>query len=296
MIDDTQRGSELILNPDGSIYHLALTREQVATTIVLVGDPERVPLISSQFDRVEHRVQKREFCTHTGWVGHKRLSVVSTGIGTDNIDIVLTELDALFNVDPLTRIAADAPTQLDFIRIGTSGGLQPNCLPGKLLASSHSVGLDGLMLYYKRKESERVRTLTADFLDYLTSCQTELPIAPYFAEADPALLSVFGDSMLCGLTLSAPGFYGPQGRHLRLKPWREDILDVLSGFSTGNLKLTNIEMETSAIYAMASALGHRAVSLNALLANRPLGIFAKDSRKVVSDLIEVFLARVEKLP
>jgi uridine phosphorylase len=282
--------SELILNPDGSIYHLALHRDQVAQTIMLVGDPERVPLISERFDSIEHRVMKREFHTHTGRVGSTRLTVISTGIGTDNIDIVMTELDALFNVDPVSRTPSLTPQRLDFIRLGTSGGLQPECLPGTLLASSYGLGLDGLMHYYKRTESAGVRNLTKAFTDYIASKSVKLPIAPYFGQADPDLLTMYSSGLMAGITLTAPGFYGPQGRHIRIQPWREDILDILSGFGTSQMKLTNIEMETSAIYAMATTLGHRALSLNALLANRPTKSFSPNPRAVVTSLIDHFLS------
>ena len=288
---DNHRCSELILNPDGSIYHLALRKEQVAETIILVGDPNRVPVVSSRFDTIEHRVSKREFNTHTGWVGKKRLSVVSTGIGTDNIDIVITELDALFNIDLTTQVVAEKPQRLDFIRLGTSGGLQPECLPGKQLASTHAIGIDGLMHFYKRHEAPAVRKLREDFCSYLDERNFRLPVEPYFGSADSDLLERYGSGMLHGITLSAPGFYGPQGRQIRLQPWREDILDQLAGYSAGNLRLTNIEMETSAIYAMASALGHRALSLNALLANRTTGTFAEDPGRAVIELIEDFLSK-----
>lgn len=292
-MSSTPKASELILNADGSMYHLALHREQVATTIVLVGDPGRVPLISGFFDSIEHRVHKREFHTHTGRLGDKRLTVLSTGIGTDNIDIAITELDALFNVDPVSRQPRkDTFTRLDFIRIGTSGCLQADIPVGSLLASTFGLGLDGLLHFYQYQEPETVRRITADFHAFLQKSGLELPISPYFGQADPELLAQFSPGLEKGITVSCPGFYGPQGRHIRLLPWRKDLLDCLDRYTYAPYRLTNIEMETAAIYAMAEALGHRALSLNALIANRAQGSFSKAPREVIVALTRNFLSRL----
>lgn len=284
------KASELILNPDGSVYHLALKAEQVAPTVILVGDPGRVPVISGFFDEIEHRVTKREFNTHTGRLGDHRLTVISTGIGTDNIDITITELDALFNIDPETRQPRDSFTRLDFIRIGTSGCLQPEVPVGSLLASAFGLGLDGLLHFYRYAERESISRLTADFQSFLDTGGLDLPIPPYFGQANAELLEKFGSGLHRGITVSCPGFYGPQGRHLRLKPWRTDLLDQLAAYQYEQYRITNIEMETAAIYAMAESLGHRALSLNALIANRASGTFSEDPRAVIVALTRHFLS------
>ena len=286
--------SELILHPDGSVYHLALRPEHIGQTIITVGDPERVPLVSRHFSKVEFTRARREFVTHTGkWKG-RRVSVISTGIGTDNIDIVLNELDALANIDLKTRQPKATHTALDIIRIGTSGILSEKLPIGSLLISSHAVGLDGLLHYYERRPSAEEQRMT----DTLTAALGEhLPIAPYVTTADQDLLRTLGLGMQEGVTLTAPGFYAPQGRELRAKTrFGLATLQALADIELAGRRITNFEMETAGIYGLATLLGHRAVSCNALLANRMVGTFSTKPQKIVDRLIERVLESIRQLP
>jgi uridine phosphorylase len=282
--------SELILNPDGSIYHLHLRPEQVAPLVITVGDPGRVAAVSRYFDRVEHRVRKREFVTHTGWIGRTRLSVVSTGIGPDNIDIVLNELDALFNVDFATRRPRAEPVALTIVRLGTAGCLREAVPVDSLVASSGALGLDGLLHFYDAPEQQRHPLLAA--LRRHFAGQWEFPLAPYFVEADAGLLQRFALPFVPGITATNPGFYAPQGRQLRAPVRMPTYLDVLGTFEYEGRAVVNLEMETAAIYGLAALLGHRAVSLSAILANRPAGTFSKNPARAVKRLIETALERL----
>lgn len=290
------RPSELILNSNGSVYHLHLLPEQIAHNIITVGDPDRVVEVSKRFDRVTNKVAKREFVTHTGWLNGKQLSVISTGIGTDNIDIVFNELDALVNIDLKSREVKDELTSLNIIRIGTSGALRPELGVDSFLASSGAIGLEGLMHYYERnipkEESELLEALTL----LLCESKKDFPIKPYYAAAADELVELFAanGAMHRGITLTATGFYAPQGRELRLKSrFSHASLDLLVGYEGPNgQRLTNLEMETAGIYGMAQLLGHRAVSLNALLANRATGTFSKQPGKTVDQLIDFALERL----
>jgi uridine phosphorylase len=265
--------SELILNPDGSIYHLHLRPEQLADTIITVGDPDRVGEVSKHFDKIEHKVQHREFVTHTGTLRGKPLSVVSTGIGTDNIDIVLTELDALVNIDFATRETKTALTRLDIFRIGTSGSLQADIPVDSLLVSTMAIGFDNLMHFYDA-----------------TPTGNELLFVPYVFEGHKELLQLFdNEAFIKGVTVTAPGFYAPQGRILRGKVSEPKLLLNLSKFRTKHTFLSNMEMETAGIYGMARLLGHRAVSLSAILANRVDNTFSQNPQKTVDKLIEAAL-------
>lgn len=281
--------SELILNPDGSIYHLHLRPEEVAETIITVGDPDRVAEVSKYFDSIELKRQKREFVTHTGYIGKKRVSVISTGIGTDNIDIVFTELDALFNIDLQTREVKENQTILDFIRIGTSGALQADIDVDSLLISSHGLGLGGLMLYYDFEENQTEKQLKESIENQLV---TPLPIATYLYENSKDLADKIGPDMLRGVTATCPGFYAPQGRELRGKVRNKKMLDELRTWSYEGLRITNFEMETAGIYGMARMLGHRAISCNAILANRANGTFSSDPKGVTKGLIEKVMSRI----
>ena len=277
--------SELVLNPDGSIYHLNLQPEQVAQTIILVGDPDRVPRVSKHFDKIECKVQKREFVTHTGWLGKKLLTVISTGIGTDNIDIVMNELDALVNIDLQTRLIKDQLTRLDFIRIGTSGILSKEIAVDEMLISTFGIGLDCLLPYYFYEKNEEEVALETAFNVFAKS--HEIPINASVAAASNALLQEIGSGMHKGITLTCPGFYGPQGRTVRLRSKiKPAFFEAAGQFQFGEHHLTNFEMETSAIYGMANMLGHRAVSCNALIANRITNEFSKNPKNVVERLIE----------
>jgi uridine phosphorylase len=281
--------SELVLNADGSIYHLHLLPEQIAPTIITVGDPDRVSAVSRHFDRMDCQVQKREFVTHTGYVGNKRLTVISTGIGTDNIDIVLNELDALVNIDLHSRLPKSTITPLTIVRLGTSGGLQPDIPVHSIVASAVGVGFDGLMHYYKYKSDDIETNLAKAF------GQLENGMSPYFSTASPELLQKIAHDVVQGMTATCSGFYGPQGRRLRLEPQIPDLLDQLQAFSHANYRFTNLEMETAGIYALAKALGHQALSLNVILANRPRGEFSQDPKAAVEKLITWALERIVAL-
>jgi uridine phosphorylase len=282
--------SELILNADGSVYHLNLLPEQIAKTIITVGDPDRVHEVSKHFDRIDTKVQKREFITHTGELNGKRLTVIATGIGTDNIDIVFNELDALVNIDLKTRTIKKELTSIDFIRIGTSGCMQKDIPLDSFLISTYGLGLDSLMLFYDYPVSENERIIHEKFSNYLSS-KTTLPVQPYFTEGSDELISRFGTDILKGITVTCPGFYAPQGRKLRIPLASEDILSTLSGFSNNGERVTNFEMETSAIYGFANMMGHRAISCNTLIANRQNQTFSSNSKKAVQKLIELVLSR-----
>jgi len=278
--------SELILNPDGSIYHLNLLPEDLAPSIITVGDPDRVPEVSKYFDSIELKKGKREFLTHTGYLGRKRISIISTGIGTDNIDIVLNELDALVNFDFSSRSPKDEKIQLSIIRIGTSGSIQAHVPVDSFLLGQSALGLDGLLHFYDAL-AQRNTALERAFEAHMEP--SGLPFSPYAVDCDGNLSKVFrSERMYSGITVTSPGFYGPQGRGLRLVPFRIDLAK-LNSFSFNGMPLCNLEMETSGIYGLAKLLGHRAVSLNAILANRIKGEFSMDAPKTVQALIEYTL-------
>lgn len=278
--------SELILNPDGSIYHLNILPEDIAETIFLVGDPDRVEEVSRYFDKIEIKKQKREFVTHTGYVGNKRLTCISTGIGTDNIDIVLTEIDALVNMDLNTRQTKEKLTALNFIRIGTCGSLQHDIPVDTFLASEYGVGLDGLLGFYNFEVSEEDQ----QFLEPIIPIVRNLGVHPIIVKASDTLLNTVAKEIRKGVTLTNCGFYGPQGRTVRIAPKDKKYIDELSAITLlGNRKLTNMEMETSAIYGMSKLLGHHALSLNAILANRVDGTFSKDPHGATDKLIRYVL-------
>jgi uridine phosphorylase len=278
--------SELILRPDGSVYHLGLLPHQLAHTIITVGDPERVSRVSQYFDSITHRSQQREFVVHTGTFKGKAISVVSTGIGTDNVEIVLTELDALVNIDFATRLPRKQLVSLDIVRLGTSGSLQPYLPVDTVLASRQAVGLDSLMHFYNWQESE-------DSLGLQLGRDLSLGFAPYTTYANADLLLKVAYDMPPGITLTCPGFYAPQGRVLRMQPKVERYFERLQAFrSTHNQAFTNFEMETAGLYAMATLLGHRALSLSAIVANRSAGTFASDPDEVINGMIKKVLPRL----
>jgi uridine phosphorylase len=285
--------SELITNPDGSIYHLHLHPDQVATTLLTVGDPGRVEKVSQHFDRVEHRVAKREFVTHTGELNGKRLTVISTGIGPDNIDIVINELDALFNIDLNTRTPKAQLTQLDIIRVGTSGAIQPDLPIGQIVASSYGAGLDNLMNFY----DWRHQLDEADMLDALREFlqeQGHLPVRPYLFGGSRQLLEQWTDEHTRqGITLTSPGFYAPQGRQLRAASLMQaQTISQLQAFEHAGQRILNFEMETSAIYGLCRMLGHRALSYSVLLANRARQEFSKNPDAEVDRLIRHVLDKL----
>lgn len=283
------QASEFIQNADGSIYHLKLQPENLASTIITVGDPDRVESITKYFENIEFSIRRREFHTQTGTYKGKRISVISTGIGTDNIDIVFNELDALVNIDFKSRRIKEDLTSLDIIRIGTSGAIQPDIPVDSFLLSQAGVGFDSLMHFY-----ETNGLLDEEFSEALRS-HLKLPTqkgAPYIVSCDPALVSKFNNGYYSGITLTNCGFYGPQGRVLRLPVQDPDLNHKISSFEYLGQKITNLEMETSGIYGLSKLLGHRAVSLNAIIANRATGEFSKDPAKTVDLLIRQALEQI----
>lgn len=281
--------SELIINPDGSIYHLNLKPHQIANAIIVVGDPERVPKITQYFDNIEFSVHKREFCTQTGSYKGKRISVVSTGIGTDNIDIVFNELDALVNIDFETRMVKNKLISLEIVRIGTSGSVQNHIPVDSFVASTHGLGMDGLGGFYPHSNSEMDQKILTHFAQELA--KDALGITPYLTNCNDELLQKLGFDFHKGITITNTGFYGPQGRMLRLQPKSTDFIDRLAQLNLEGNIVSNLEMETAGIYLLANLLGHKALSLNAILANRQTGHFSTDPNKTVDNLIKTVLQR-----
>ena len=276
--------SELIINNRGAIYHVNCRPEEIATTIITVGDPDRVKEVSKFFDRIEFKNQHREFVTHTGFIGAKRLSVTSTGIGPDNLDIVMNELDALVNIDFNTRTIKEKLTSLNIIRVGTCGSLQQEIPVDSFVASTHGLGLDNLMNFYQHASNEEEKQLLHSFN---THTQLHQGItSPYITGAGVSLLKEFVSGFHQGITVTCPGFYGPQGRVLRMGLQQPQLIDRLTTFSFGQHRISNFEMETSAIYGMGKVLGHRCLSLSAVVANRITKEFSSDGGAAVENLIK----------
>ena len=283
--------SELILNADGTVFHLHLLPEQISDKIILVGDQNRVDLVASFFDTIECRVENREFRTVTGSYKGKRLTVLSTGIGTDNIDIVLTELDALVNIDLASREDKAEKTSLTLVRIGTSGGLQEFVPEGTFVASEYSLGFDGLINYYA--DSEKV--IEADFSEaFISQTGYSAKFAyPYVVKDSEELLSrIAADDMVRGVTISAPGFYGPQGRAIRLPLADAELNEKIIAFNHNGHKITNFEMEGSAIAGLSAMLGHKALTICLIIANRFGHRFIGDYNPYMKKLIETVLERI----
>lgn len=275
--------SELIVNTRGAIYHLNLLPEELASTIITVGDPDRVAEVSKHFDSIEVKQQHREFVTHTGTIGSKRISVVSTGIGTDNIDIVLNELDALVNIDFKQRTVKPQLTRLNIVRIGTSGSLQENIPVDSFVASTHGLGIDNLLNFYKIENNVEEQAILKEFVNH-TMLGREVA-APYISSAAPSLLKHFVTGFHHGITVTCPGFYGPQGRVLRLGLRYPDFINLLTTCRYGNHIISNFEMETAGIYGLGKILNHYCLSLSAIVANRVRQEFSKDGAKAVENLI-----------
>ncbi|MGZ4001309.1 MAG: nucleoside phosphorylase [Mucilaginibacter sp.] len=284
--------TDLILNADGSVYHLNLLPEDIADTIITVGDPERVREVSKYFDRIELKKSKREFITHTGVIGNNRLTVISTGIGTDNIDIVLNELDALVNIDLQTRLPKEKPQSLDIVRIGTSGAIQPGIALDSLLVSSAAFGMDTLMHYYKHVNTSDEELLLDDFKAILPAGSS---LAPYIATGDRLLIDKLSVGLEQGITISAPGFYAPQGREMRVHAAYPQLMSTLRYFSSAGKRISNLEMETAGIYGLASVLGHRAISFNVILANRATQQFSKAPQQTIDKCIGMVLEKLVEM-
>jgi len=283
------KASELPLQTDGRIYHLNLFSEEIGNVIILVGDPGRVKDVSKYFDSIDIRQQNREICTHTGFIKDKKISVISTGMGTDNIDIVLNELDALANIDLKTRELKSEHKALTIIRIGTCGILQKNIPAGSFIASEYGFGLDGLLQFYQH-EGISDDGIVAAFLSQ-TEWNALLP-TPYCIPADENLLNTIGFDMVKGITASAPGFYGPQGRKLRAKLRFPELNKKIESFHFQGNRITNLEMECSAVYGLGRMLGHKTLTCCLGIANRVNGNFLSDYHNRMNELIETVLERI----
>ena len=285
--------SELIINNRGAIYHLNLKPEEIAGTIILVGDPDRVKVVSKYFDRIEFQLQHREFITYTGYIGKKRISVISTGIGPDNIDIAMNEIDALVNIDFENRTIKPQLTALDIFRFGTSGSLQEHIPVDSLVAGTHGLGFDNVMHFYKEKNTVSEQEIISAFKEHTNLVEGN--VLPYIYGGSQVLLQAFGGNYFKGITATCPGFYGPQERILRLPVAYPGLIDKLTSFKHADHFISNFEMESSAIYGLGKALGHRCLSLNAIVANRVLKEFSKDSGKAVENLIVKSLEVIESM-
>jgi len=279
--------SELILNPDGSVYHLNLKPEHIASTIIFVGDQDRVAKISKHFDAIEFETQKREFKTHTGTYKGKRLTVMSTGIGPDNIDIVMNELDALVNIDLETREVKKDLKSLNIIRVGTSGSLQGDVPVDSFVLSTHGLDLNGMLHFYQIDPICNPEIEDA-FISH-TNWHKDKARPVIIGNSKKLENLLDGPKVYKGVTATAGGFYGPQGRVLRLPLFDDEMNAKMDSFNYNDIKITNFEMETSVIYGLAKLLGHHACSLNAIIANRPNGTFSKDPKKAVEELIKYTL-------
>ena len=279
--------TDLILNPDGSVYHLNLLPKHISDTIITVGDPSRVYMVSQYFDEVEFEMNKREFITHVGRFNGKKITVISTGIGTDNIEIFFTEIDALVNIDLKTREPKARKKKLKIIRIGTSGALQEDVAIGTHLATDYAVGLDNLMNFYDLPMDDFETGVAHDLQK-----KAGLPFMPYVVKGGDLLRKRIAFDMTSGNTVTCPGFYAPQGRELRIPIRFPLLMEELNYYHKGDFWLTNFEMETAGYYALARLLGHEALSVNAIIANRIKNKFSKDPNKIIESLIEKVLERV----
>lgn len=284
--------TELILNPNGSVYHLQLLPENIAENIIIVGDQGRVETVSNFFDTVDLKVQNREFVTHTGTYKGKRVMVLSSGIGTDNIDILLNELDAAVNIDLKTRTLKKTHTSLNIVRIGTSGALQSDIPVDNFVVSTHGLGFDGLLNYYLDLPKVNDNDLSEAFIKQ-TNWNNNLPY-PYAVKGSQMLINKIGFDLIKGITATAPGFYGPQGRKLRLTPWVEDFNQQLTDFKYKENRITNFEMETSALYGLGALLGHQTCTVCAIIANRVAKQYSKNYHAPMEQLIQLVLERLTK--
>lgn len=283
--------TDLILNPDGSIYHLHLLPEDIADTIILVGDPGRVAQVSSRFEKVELEKVNREFVTHTGSYQGKRMSVLSTGIGTDNIDIVLNELDALVNVDLEKRMVKANHKRLNLIRIGTSGALHADIPAGARIVTQIAGGFDGLYHFYQDNNQVTVPGLADAFMNF-TGWKKSLA-EPYFIKGSEKLFTLLSEvDQVAGITLSTPGFYAPQVRSIRLSPFDKTLIQKVGSFSFNEMRINNFEMESSALYALSALLNHDAITICVAIANRISLVFLEDYKAAVDSLITMVLDKL----
>ncbi len=279
--------SELILNRDGSVYHLNLLPEHIADTIITVGDPSRVHKVTKYFDDIDFEMNKREFITQTGTCNNKRITVISSGMGTDNVEILLTELDALANIDLKKRVLKEKRKRLKIIRVGTSGSLQNSIPVDSCVVSNTAIGLDTLMCFYELNQTELETTITEQLQQKLP-----LPFQPYCVSGSVELKQQIATDMIEGNTVTCPGFYAPQGRRIRLDLKIPSIIKELNYFHVEDFWITNFEMETAGYYSLGRLLGHEMLSLSAIVANRITNQFSKDPEKVIDSLIKKVLERV----
>jgi uridine phosphorylase len=282
--------SELVLNPDGSVYHLSLKPEHIADNVILVGDPGRVAMITARFEHIEHRIEHREFVTQTGYFNGKRITVLATGIGTDNIDIVVNELDAAVNYDLATRTVKTDLRRLNLIRIGTCGGLHPEIQADKAVISRYSIGLDGVAHFYSLQPTETELALKKEFEEFTSNWSPAN--MPYATAASDALLQLFNGIGKQGITLTANGFFGPQGRQLRIPLARPGFNDTIHNFEYDGYPVLNYEMESSALYALGHALGHACICICLVVANRKAGSFSTNYKASMEQLIDNVLIRL----
>lgn len=285
--------SELIINSDGSIFHLHIRPEHLADIVILVGDPGRVEMVASYFDNQECNIASREFRTITGTYKGKRMTVISTGIGTDNIDIVVNELDALANIDFATRTEKEEKRVLTLLRLGTSGAIQPDIPLGSFVFAHSSVGFDGLLNYYAGRNEVCDLAIEKAFVEH-TGWLSQLP-APYFIDSDEALFEHFKDSVVDGITVAAPGFYGPQGRWLRVAPADKDLNAKIESFRYEGRRITNFEMESSALAGLGKLMGHRAGTICTIIAQRAVKDMNTDYKPFVRRMIEMSLDKLAAL-
>ncbi|MEM1137982.1 MAG: nucleoside phosphorylase [Bacteroidota bacterium] len=282
--------TELILNKDGSVYHLNLKPNNIAENIIVVGDPGRVHQVSKYFDTIDFEMNKREFITHTGSLNGKKLTVISSGIGTDNVEILMTELDALVSINFKNRKRKTRRKKLKIVRIGTSGTLKPAIALDSYLVSENALGLDNLMTFYKLGQKSIYKDVCKALKQHVS-----LQITPYLVSCSPKLLQAIAFDMLKGNTITSPGFYAPQGRVLRAPVKHPDLLEKLQNFEIDNFTLSNFEMETAAYYAFGQLLKHDVLSVNAIIANRALKKFSKNPQRVIDALIIKVLERFSNL-
>lgn len=282
--------TELIVTDKKTVYHIDLSPDQIADDVIVVGDQGRVEKISAFFSTIECKVAHREFVTHTGIFNGKRISVVSTGIGTDNIDIVLNELDAAVNIDLEKRIEKQNKRSLNIIRLGTSGALQDYIPVNGLVVSKYGLGLDGLLNFYQGYKNQNENEISDSFIKHIN--WPDNLCYPYCYSANDKLFNMFSNGNYSGITATAPGFYGPQGRRLRLKPFMHDLNERLTAFDFNGEKITNFEMETSALYGLGKMLGHNCLTICVIIANRIRKEFTNDYNASVNHLIETSLERL----
>lgn len=286
--------SEMIINGDGSIFHLHIKPEELADRVILVGDPDRTSLIGSYLESIEMDRQSREFHSITGKYNGKRISIISTGIGCDNIDIVMNELDALKNIDFNTRTIKEKKSRLTILRLGTSGAIQPDIPLGSFVFSHYSIGFDGLLNWYGDREKIADVRMEEAFLSHMKNWDRHLPV-PYFVKASDRLINAFADSTVRGMTIAASGFYGPQCRVLRVPLVMPDLMEQLEAFRYGDRRITNFEMEGSAIAGLALQLGHDAGTVCCIIANRYIGESNTDYHPYIEKLIKLSLEKLTSL-